>query len=449
MDQATKLMLQTELGLLPQDQLAAFNRRFEWLQTARKDQLPPEEYFAWLLLGGRGSGKTRAGAEDTWWPAYLEPQRVAVLGPTNNDVRKTCFEGESGLLSRIPKELVLNYNRTSLELWTKTMSGETSYFIGYSAEEPERLRGPQHHRAWCDELAAWKNGIDTWDMLMFGMRLGKHPTTIVTTTPKPTALLKQIMDSSDTVRSSASTFANAEHLPDSTLRRLREKYEGTRLGKQELYAELLEDVVGGLWRDEDILYSPSHGYPADPGELRSQMARIVVAVDPSGAGKDHEAGDSIGIVVAGEHEDGTFHTLADRTIFGGPDEWAKQAVKAYHDFQADRLVAESNFGGAMVEATIRTVDRDIPYRAVKASRGKTIRAEPISALYEQHRVYHVKGLDKLETQMLHMTTAGYVGSGSPDRVDALVWAMTDLIGNKRKTPELTILGDKQENYARI
>lgn len=431
--------MQTELSLLPEDQLEALVRRYEWLLTARSDQLPPEKYFTWLLMGGRGSGKTRAGAEDTWWPAYVEEQRIAVVGPTNNDVRKTCFEGESGLMARIPKSLIKNYNRTSLELWTHTMNGGTSYYVGYSAEEPERLRGPQHHRAWCDELAAWKQAQDTWDMLMFGLRLGDHPNVIVTTTPRPTPLVRQIVNSKDTIKSVASTFDNADHLPESTLRQLREKYEGTRLGKQELYAVLLDDVVGGLWNDADILYT--NDVP--------DLVRVIVAVDPSGAGSDEEGADSIGIVVAGQAEDGTFYVIADRTILAGPDEWARVAVKAYHDFQADRIVAETNFGGAMVESVIRTVDPDVSYRSVKASRGKTIRAEPVAALYEQHRVMHVRNMDKLETQMLQMTTTGYVGDGSPDRVDALVWALSSLISTRRSNPNLTVAGGKQENWAKI
>lgn len=441
MDHVSALLNSVNLSLLPVSQLEAFTRRYEWLNTARPDQLPPSEYFVWLLMGGRGSGKTRAGAEDTWWPAYLEEQRIAVIGPTNNDVRKTCFEGESGLLARIPKHLIRNYNRTSLELWTHTLGGGVSYYVGYSAEEPERLRGPQHHRAWCDETAAWAKADETWDMLMFGLRLGKKPNVIVTTTPRPVPLIRMLVKAEETVISRASTYDNADHLPDSVLKRFRERYEGTRMGRQELNAELLEDITGGLWNTEDVIYTALDDLP--------EMERVVVAVDPSGVGSGHENGDRVGIVVAGLGVDELFYVLADLSVRAGPDTWARNAVDAFHKYGADRLVAETNFGGAMVESVIRTVDKDVAFRAVKASRGKVIRAEPVAALYEQKRVRHVTGLDELETQMFKMSTSGYTGGGSPDRVDALVWAITALMKRNRIKPDLHIEGSKQENWAKV
>ena len=441
-DDRTRNQVASELRLLPYDELSAMERRYEWILTARPDQLPPEEYFVWMLMGGRGSGKTRAGAEDTWWPAYVEPQRIALVGPTNNDVRKTCFEGESGLLARIPEHLIINYNRTSLELWVRTRTGGESYYVGYSAEEPERLRGPQHHRAWCDELGAWdpKKAEDTWDNLMFGLRLGSHPTVLVTTTPRPRPMIRKIIEDPSTVVSRASTYDNADHLPKSVLEQFRKKYEGTRLGRQELDAELLDDVVGALWIPESVLY-------LDDDDPCDELLSVVVAVDPSGSPN----GDEVGIVVAGKRSEDEFVVLEDSSVQGSPAEWARAAVRAYEKYQADCIVAEVNFGGAMVESTIRNVSENVSFRAVRASRGKVVRAEPIAALYEQGRVLHRRGLQKLEDQMLQMTGEGYVGSGSPDRVDALVWALTHLSGGRRRRDQtnLSLEGERQSNDARM
>lgn len=442
MDEHTRDQLASELMLLPPLHLEAMSRRYEWIATARPDQLPPEDYLIWMLMAGRGSGKTRSGAEEIWWDAYAAPERIAILGPTNNDVRKTAFEGESGLLERIPKSLILNYNRTSLELWTRTVCGRESYYVGYSAEEPERLRGPQHHRAWCDELGAWskKTAMDVWDNLIFGLRLGSKPRIVVTTTPRTTELVRSILANQRTKVSKSSTFANAAHLPEAILEEYRKKYEGTRLGRQELYAELLEDVVGALWQNENIHHV---GPDVDLADL--DLKRIVVAVDPSGS-----ANDSIGIVVAAEEFSGDFIVLADRTCSGSPAVWGRAVVDAYEDFGADRVVAEVNYGGAMVEAVIRNVDPNVSYKEVRASRGKAVRAEPIAALYEQGRVRHMRGMVKLEEQMLLMTNDGFQGQGSPDRVDALVWALTDLTGGKKSKGEknLAIDGEQKSSSER-
>lgn len=419
MTPANRLMMQTELALMPVNHLAAMEARYDWLLKSRPKQLPPEEYFTWLLLMGRGGGKTRAGAEDMWWPAWQEEQRVALIAPTNNDVRKTCFEGESGLLNRIPKRLIQNYNRSSLELWMTTADGGTSLFTGYSSEEPERLRGPQHHRAWCDELAAWKYLQDTWDMMLFGLRLGNNPTVVVTTTPKPSAVLREIMMSEDTVVSTESTFANANNLPKKILDKLRAKYEGTRLGRQELHAEILGDNPYALWSSEMLESTRVKEVP--------DMKRIVVAVDPPvSTGED---ADECGIVVAGEGVDGQFYVLHDASVQGlSPAGWAREAVRQYHGYSADAVVAEINQGGDMVELTVRTEDENANVIKVRATRGKVVRAEPVAALYEQKKVHHLGMLGALEDQMCDFTTdfdkkvMGY----SPDRVDALVWALTEL-----------------------
>lgn len=442
----------SELSLLPQEHLEALTRRYEWITTARPDQLPPDDFPTWMMMGGRGAGKTRAGAEDTWWNAYVNPQRVAVVGPTLPDVRKTAFEGESGLLARIPESLVSRYNRTSLELWTRTQSGEESYYAGYSAEEPERFRGPQHHAAWCDELGAWNpvKAIDVWDNLKFGLRLSQLPRITITTTPRTTPLVRMIVKDKRTALSRASTFQNT-NLPQSVLDDFRDRYDGTRIGRQELYAELLEDVVGALWTLEMLRY-PTIEDSSALDDL-SQFRRIVVSVDPSGS-----MNDSIGITVSAQRHPGAmtharpeeFAVLADRTISGSPAQWGAAAVRAYHEFGADRLVAEVNYGGKMVEEVVRNADPNVSYREVRASRGKTIRAEPIASLYEQGRVVHQRGLSKLEDQMMLMTLDGYVGDASPDRVDSLVWGLAELSGRiPRSTPQLDATGENQRNNARV
>lgn len=407
-------------GLPPESQ-AALTARSKWLSQARPDQITPTgtDWPVWLALAGRGWGKTRTGAEDVAWFACLNPGvRIAIVAPTAADARDTCVEGESGLLAVLPKVCVGDgYNRSlgEMVLWNG------SRFKLFSATEPERLRGPQHHRAWGDEVAAWPDP-SAWDQLLFGLRLGDNPQVIATTTPKPTPLIKSIIATPGAMVTRGSTFDNAANLPAGTLDRLRERYEGTRLGRQELFAELLEDVQGALWTTAMIEPNRVKGAP--------DLKRIVVAVDPSGtSGKD--AGDEIGIVVAGKSVDGRYFVLEDGSCKLSPEGWARQAARLYDKWAADRVVAEKNFGGAMVEAVMRNVAKDLPVKLVTASRGKAVRAEPIAALYEQEKVSHVGRFDALEDQMCAMTPAGFVGEGSPDRADALVWALTELQGSGR------------------
>lgn len=293
----------------------------------------------------------------------------------------------------------------------------------YSAEEPERLRGPQHEALWCDELAAWKYLRETWDMAQFGLRLGSRPRVCITTTPKPLPILKEIIKDERTIVTRGSTFDNAQNLAPAFLQAIRDKYEGTRLGRQELNAEILDDVSGALWSRDMIEKAQVRARP--------DMARIVVGVDPSGTKGADDSGDSIGIVVVGKGMDGNAYVLADRTCKLSPDGWGKRAVQAYREFEADRIVAERNFGGAMVEHVIRTVDPKVSYKEVTASRNKVVRAEPVAALYEQGKVKHVGGFAELEDQMCAMTSEGFMGEGSPDRADALVWAITELMLNKQ------------------
>lgn len=339
--------------------------------------------------------------------------RIAVIAPTFADARDTCIEGESGLLTVLPQCCVENWNRSLGEL---TLCNETRFKL-FSATEPERLRGPQHHRAWGDELGSWPEAA-TFDQMLFGLRLGRNPQAVLTTTPRPTPLIRKIVRMAGVVVTRGSTFDNADNLPEGTLAHLRERYEGTRIGRQELFAELLEDVQGALWTGQ-MFDSARVGSAPD-------LQRVVVAVDPSGTAGDG-AGDDVGIVAAGVGVDGRGYVLGDYSCNLSPDGWARRVAYAFARHGADRVVAEKNFGGAMVESVLRTADKSLPVKLVSASRGKVVRAEPIAALYEQGKVSHVGKLDELEDQMAEMTSAGFVGEGSPDRADALVWALTELM----------------------
>ena len=291
----------------------------------------------------------------------------------------------------------------------------------FSAEEADRLRGPNHDALWADELAAWKDGIDVWDMAMFGLRLGDDPRAIFTTTPRVTALIRRLMKDPATVLTRGSTYDNVANLAAPFLASIRAKYEGTRLGRQEIAGELLEDVPGALWTLEDIDKAKV------AGDQIKEAQRIIVGVDPSGADGDPDSGsDDIGIVIAAKWMDGTFGVIEDASCNLSPAGWGRRVGERYDHHLADCIVAEKNFGGAMVEAVIKQASPNAKVEMVTASRGKAVRAEPIAALYEQKRVSHAPGLEKLEEQMMHMTLTGYVGEGSPDRLDAAVWALTEL-----------------------
>lgn len=297
--------------------------------------------------------------------------------------------------------------------------------LGYNGTEPDQLRGPEFDTAWIDELAKYRYARETWDMLQFTMRSGSDPRVFVTTTPRPIPVLREIMADPTTIITRGSTMDNAANLPASFISRVRSKYEGTRLGRQELYAEMLDDVPGALWT-RDML---------DATRLRSppDLLRIVISVDPSGtsgAGPDN-VGDDIGIIAAGIGVDGRGYVLDDHSCNLSPDGWGRRVREVFTLHRADRIIAERNFGGAMVEAVIKAQDKTLPVKVVTASRGKVARAEPIAALYEQGRVSHVGGFAQLEDQLCAMTPAGYVGEGSPDRADALVWALTELMLDSR------------------
>jgi phage terminase large subunit-like protein len=390
-------------------------------------QQPPEgDWKTWVILGGRGAGKTRAGAEwvrtEVEGPRPLDPgrsRRVALVGETIEQAVTVMVEGDSGILACSPPDRRPHWDGTRKRLlWPNGAEARV-----YSAHDPERMRGPQFDAAWVDELAKWKRAEEAWDMLQFALRLGTHPRQVVTTTPRAVGVLKSILVRDSTVVTHAPTEANAANLAGSFLAEVRARYEGTRLGRQELDGVLMEDVEGALWTLSMIEACRVDEVPP--------LDRIVVAVDPPVTG--HGASDDCGILVVGAVTEGAPRewravVLEDATVSGAsPQVWAQAALDAMRRHGADRLVAEVNQGGDLVETLVRNIDPLVPYRGVRASKGKAARAEPVAALYEQGRVGHLRGLDRLEDQMCRMTARGYAGRGSPDRVDALVWAVQELI----------------------
>ena len=396
-----------------------------WPAIARPNQLPPpgDWWQIWLLLAGRGFGKTRTLAE---WVceqvASGQASWIALVAATAADARDVLVEGESGILAVSPPWFRPVYEPSKRRLtWPNGAIART-----YSAEEPDRLRGPQHDAAVCDELGSWSRP-ETWDMLQFGLRLGRNPRCLVATTPRPIKLIRELLarEGRDVVVTRGSTYENRANLAPGFFDQIIRKYEGTRLGRQELNAELLEDTPGALW---------SHGIiDAARQAAAPNLVRIVVAIDP--AATSGEDADETGIVVVGKDNQGHGYVLADASGKYQPIEWAKIAISAYRTHKADRIVAEVNNGGEMVENTLRMVDPNIPFTAVRASRGKVTRAEPVSALYEQGRMHHVGTFAQLEDQMTNFTSdfdrnaAGY----SPDRLDALVWAATELMVEQMKS----------------
>ncbi|WP_189410006.1 DNA-packaging protein [Neogemmobacter tilapiae] len=437
---ATPEVVDEFLGGLSEGALLALPWLFEF--WALPHQLPPEgAWKTWVIMGGRGAGKTRAGAE--WVRAEVEgagpldagrSRRVALVGETVDQAREVMIFGESGILACSPPDRRPEWQAGRKQLvWPNGAVGQV-----FSAHEPESLRGPQFDAAWVDELAKWKKGAEVWDMLQFALRLGDHPRQVVTTTPQNVAVLKGILRNPSTVVTHAPTEANRAYLAASFLEEVKGRYGGTRLGRQELEGLLLEDAEGALWTARGLEAARVEDVPA--------LTRIVVAVDPPVTG--HGASDECGIVVAGVVAEGPVqgwkaYVLEDASVQGAtPDGWARAAVSAMERHGADRLVAEVNQGGDLVEAVVRQVRGNVAYRGVRASRGKVARAEPVAALYEQGRVHHVRGLGRLEDQMCQMTATGFEGKGSPDRVDALVWALTALIiepGDAARKPQVRSL----------
>lgn len=383
----------------------------EWIFQARDAQYRAEgNWKLWIIDAGRGFGKTRAGAEWVKENALVRGiERQALVAPTYGDLEKVMIEGESGILAVCPGA-VFKKSRATVTFPNGNIAE------GYTAEKPNRLRGPQFGAAWCDEVSSWTYDQDSWDNLEFGLRLGVNPQCMITSTPKPRPLYKALLKLADRI-SRGSTFENQGNLAPSFIAKIKDRYEGTRLGRQELYAELLEDVEGALWKRDDIKYGKSDDY-----------VRKVVAIDP--ATTSTESSDKCGLVVCGLGADGKGRVIGDFSCRVSPKEWAERAINLFHAHSCDRIIAETNNGGDLVETVLRTIDQNIPFRKVNASRGKRTRAEPIASLYEQGKIEHEKPFDELEDQMCNWVPDS--GMKSPDSMDAMVWAFTDLMLKRQR-----------------
>lgn len=399
-----------------------------WALIARPEQLaPPGDWNTWLILAGRGFGKTRSGAE--WVAEQVESgacRRIALIGATAADVRDVMIEGPSGILSlyaHLPAPERPEYEPSKRRItWPNG-----AIAIAYSAEEPNRLRGPQHDGFWADELAAWNDPQGAWDQLQFGMRIGAHPRGVVTTTPRPIPLIKALVNDPTVAVTKGITYDNSANLAPSFLAAIRRKYEGTRLGRQELNAEILDDNPNALWQQARIDALRVVDAPWD------HMQRVAVAVDP--AVSSNADSDDTGIVAGGRAPcrllptcDGDVHAFVfdDDSGIYTPAQWAGRVSALHHRREGDRVIGEVNNGGDLVEANLRASgDANIPFHAVRASRGKEVRAEPVSSLYEQGKVHHVGTFAKLEDEMTQWDPLA--GMRSPSRMDALVWLLTDLM----------------------
>lgn len=399
--------------------------RYDWNFWARPNQLPPAgDWTYWLNLGGRGSGKTRTGAEFAIRKAWENPNtHGALIAPTADDARKVMLsaglesaDGSSGILAISPPWFRPRYEPS---LRRVTWPNGTIATL-YSAEEPNRLRGPQHHWGWVDEIAAWAREADAWDQFLFGLRLGANPQACISTTPRPIPIVRGLVKDPHCRITRGSTYTNRGNLSPKFFETIIKKYEGTRLGRQELLGEILDDVEGALWTHALIEKHRVAGAPT--------LVRIVVAIDPAVSSRPDS--DLTGIVVIGLGVDGHLYVLDDASGKYTPFEWATVATNKFNQWKADRIVAEVNNGGDLVVANLRGVCPNAPYQAVHASRGKQTRAEPVAALYEQGRCHHVIGddpgrLDLLEDEMCSWAPA--TAKKSPDRMDALVWGASALV----------------------
>ncbi len=404
-----------------------------WAFWARPDQLPPDsDWSMWLLLAGRGWGKTRVGAEAVRaavYPPGSTPltgkgvESIALVGETAADVRGVMVEGRArGILAISPKDFRPSYQPSNRTLeWPNGAKATT-----FNAVEPDQLRGPEHDFAWGDELAKWRYAQETFDQLQFGMRIGRRPRQVITTTPRPIAIIKKLIERSKMgpriIVTRGRTLDNAANLSGDFLEDILEKYQGTRLGRQELDAEVLSDLPGALWSLDEIEAHRLIEHPA--------LRRIVVAVDPAVSSREiSDDPGTHGVIAAGLGEDGRGYVLTDQSLQGTPGEWARRVVQTYDDLNADTVVAEINQGGEMVKSTLRSVRPTLPVVLVRATRGKHVRAEPIAALYEQGRISHVGNFPELEDQLCLFTNSGFEGQDSPDRADALVWALNNLFSD--------------------
>ncbi len=405
---------------------------YDWDFWARDNQKPPKgDWSTWLLMAGRGFGKTRTGAE--WVRDRVEngiARRIAIVGPTIDDAIDTMVEGVSGILAVSPPDNKPKWVRSTRTLTWK--NGAQAKVFG--AEKPSKLRGPQHDTVWGDEPAEWRY-YESYTNIEFGLRIGSNPQMLLTGTPKPVKIIKDVITDKGAVVTGGSTYDNVDNLSSKFKNRIIDRYEGTRLGQQELHAKLLKDVPGALWNDK-IISAKRLKCEFDSEEMPN-LIRIVIAVDPPvTSGPD---ADECGIIVCGLDAKGRGYIIDDFSCQGlSPNGWAKKAIDAYYKYNADRMIAEVNNGGELVETIVRGLDTNISYRAVRASKGKVARAEPIAALYEQGRVCHVGTFPTLEEQQCEFTSdfdkakMGY----SPDRVDALVWGLTELMLDLQGAPRI-------------
>ncbi|MET1111652.1 MAG: terminase family protein [Allosphingosinicella sp.] len=389
----------------------------DWPSWAHSGQMPPEdEWRVWVLLAGRGFGKTRAGAE--WVSAFARANpdaAIALVGANPEEARAVMVEGRSGLLA-VAREGERDRMRWEPSRKRLIFASGAEAFV-YSAANPESLRGPEHHIAWCDELAKWRRGQAAWDNLRLGLRLGAKPRALVTTTPRPVPVLKRLLALDGTILTGGATRANP-HLPDDFIAAVESAHKGTRFGRQELDGALLDDIEGALWT-RDLIEKSRISTVAGDGRYR----RVVVGVDPPAT----QSG-TCGIIVCGVAEDGLVHVLADCSAGGlSPEAWAARAARAARSWGAHRVVAERNNGGEMVTAVLRVADSGLPVTLVHAKDGKQTRAEPVAVLFEAGRAKFAGAFPELEDELAGFTPAGWRGNGaSPDRADAMVWAMTEL-----------------------
>jgi len=406
------------------DEEAAF-LMYSWDFWARDEQRAPTDpdWLTWLILAGRGFGKTRSGAE--WVQEVVSTGRyghIALVADDAADARDIMVDGESGILNIAPPWFKPKYEPSKKRL---TWPNGAKALI-FSADDPESLRGPQHDAAWLDELCKWRYQQEAYDQLQFGLRLGKRPLQCITTTPKPTKLLKSIIKRKSTRITRGSTYDNLMNMAPTFREAIVGKYEGTRLGRQELFAEILDDNPNALF-NQALIDQYRHPVP--------DLARIVVAVDPPVS--SHEKSDECGIVSAGCTDKKQYYVLGDHSVQGkSPEGWAQQAIKAYYNFQADAIVAEVNQGGDMVQSVINSIDSSIRVIKVHATRGKTKRAEPVAGLYEQGKVHHVGTLSVLEDQMCDWDPSLGDHQDSPDRMDAVVWGITNLMAGVGAQPSI-------------
>lgn len=403
-------------------------QKYDWLAKARPSQLPPPgDWRTWLILAGRGFGKTRTGAETIrQWVCQGRYKRIALIGASIQEVQKVMIEGESGLLAVHPKAEAPTFQASKRQLiWP---NGAVALL--YGAEYYEQLRGPQFDFAWIDEFAKFRHAEQLWHQLQLCLRLGENPRCLITTTPRPVPILRKLLESPDVSVTKGSTFENETNLAPAYIEQIKKQFLDTTLGAQELYAEMLTEEAGALWNREIIRYQE----PPTNKLQALDLERIVIAIDP--ATTHHQDSDETGIIVAGISHDKKAYILEDLSGKHSPNDWGQRVAEAYWRYKADRVVAEVNKGGDLVEQVVRSVDATISYKSVRATRGKYTRAEPIAALYEQRRVFHARPFTKLEGQMCSFIPG--CGSTSPDRMDALVWAVTELLLQNDAAPVLKI-----------